>query len=522
MQHTRSKVLIVNAYLDPWRASTPTRLFVPRAMAPYFLAGRFHRDRVEVRVHDEVHHGALLDRRLYAWPDLVILTGLTAAFDRARQLSAYFRHGRPGVVVAIGGPIARALPGLCARVFDLVCQGDVESVDAVIDEVLGPGHRADTPAPRFDLARSVFSPGFIETTKNCNFACAFCSLTGEGRDYVAHEDEDIARQIAAVDRVQMLMVLDNNFYGNNRSSFEGRVRLLGEHWRRGAFRGWGALVTGDFFKSPDNLALVAENGCLALFSGVESLDPAVLRTFNKRQSLASDPRSLSKTCAAHGIIFDYGMILDFTQQTIGDVDAQIDGLLADPEVPLPGLLSLTIPIFGTPYFDEAASAGRLMPHLRLSDLDGQKIVEWPREPLDRVVPYVAALLRFRGRKMALARHAVAHALTRRTDYRWEQTALELLRPLLRYGGTVRVGTPSQMWATLRESPATYCALTDTAPAAYRPRHWLPARFARDFEPFRVTDGTGALTDESRAERHAAGASAGVSPARSAASAAPAR
>lgn len=503
MPKARPRVLIVNAYFDPWRASTPTRLFVPRAMAPYFLAGRFHRERVEVRVHDEVHHGALLDRRLYAWPDLVILTGLTVAFDRARQLAAYIRHARPGVVVAIGGPIARALPGVCARVFDLVCEDDIESLDAVIDAESGPDYRAEDPAPRFDLARSIFSPGFIETTKNCNFACGFCSLTGEGREYIAHDDDSIARQIAAVGRTRMLMVLDNNFYGNSRSSFEHRVRLIGEHWRRGAFKGWGALVTGDFFKREDNLSLVAANGCMALFSGVESLDPAVLRTFNKRHSVASDPWPLSKACAAHGIIFDYGMILDFAQQTIDDVEAQIQVLLADPEVPLPGLLSLTIPIFGTPYFDEAATAGRLMPNLRLSDLDGQTIVEWPRDPVERVVPYVSALLRFRGRKLTLARQAIRHGLRRHKDYCWEQTALEVLRPLVRYGGTVRLGTPHQMWETLREAPPTAYAATNPPRRAYRPQHRLPARFAPDFEPFLVTDADGALTDESRAERRAA-------------------
>lgn len=30
--------MIVNAYVDPWRKAAPARLFVPRAMAPYYLA----------------------------------------------------------------------------------------------------------------------------------------------------------------------------------------------------------------------------------------------------------------------------------------------------------------------------------------------------------------------------------------------------------------------------------------------------------------------------------------------------
>ena len=491
----RPRVLIVNAYVDPWRSAAPARAFIPRSMAPYYLAGRFCHERADIRVYDEVHHGAMLDRKIYGWPDLVVLTGLTVSFDRARQLSAYFRDARADVIVAIGGPIARALPKLCESVFDHVCQGDVESLDGLIDAVLGPGHRAEEPVPRFDMAGWSYGLGYVETTRNCNFSCAFCSLTGEGRAYQAYSCDYINRQLDAVGRRPYIAVLDNNFYGNNRADFERRVELLGARWRRGDFRGWGALVTGDFFKIPGNLAFAAANGCKALFSGVESFDPAVLKSFNKRQSLSSDPRTVSRVCAEHGIHFDYGMMLDFTQQTVAEVDGQVEALLDSIDTPLPGLLSLTIPILGTPYFDEAARAGRLMPNLRLCDLDGQKVVEWPKEPLERVVPYVADLLRFRGRKLRLARHATGHAWSRRRSFDAAQSVISFLGPLARFGGTVRIGNLRQMRQTWREAPRTYCAMTDPLSVSYRPTHRLAARFARDFEPLYVTDGDGHATPE---------------------------
>jgi len=492
------RVLIVNAYVDPWRSAAPTRLFIPRAMAPYYLAGRFCRNRTDIRVYDEVHHGAMLDPRLFEWPDFVVFTGLTMAFDRARQLSAYFRHARPGVAIAIGGPIARALPRLCATVFDYVCQGDVESLDDLIDSVLGAGHRADDPGPRFDLAGWSHGLGFIETTRNCNFSCAFCSLTGENRPYQPYAASEISRQFKANRQFHVLMVLDNNFYGSSRVDFTRRVDQIGAHWRRGEFRGWGALVTGDFFRNPDNLAYVAANGCKALFSGVESFDPAVLKSFNKRQSLSSDPRTLARLCAERGVLFDYGLMLDFTQQTIAEVDEQIDALFASADTPLPALLSLTIPILGTPYFDEAAAAGRLLPNLRLSDLDGQKVVEWPKEPLECVVPYVADVLRFRGRKSAVFWHAVRHAWSRRSSFDVMQSMLSLFGPLVRYVGAPRLGSIRQMRQTWREPPLTHCAMSDPLSVAYRPSHRLPERFARDFQPLYVTDGAGRLTQEIQA------------------------
>ncbi|WP_299483079.1 radical SAM protein [uncultured Roseibium sp.] len=486
----RPKVLIVNAYVDPWRSAAPMRLFIPRAMAPYYLAGRFSPKQVDVRVYDEVHHGAMLNPRQFDWPDLVIFTGLTAAFDRARQLSAYFRNANPSVCTVIGGPIARAFPKTCAGVFDHVCQDDVEALDGLVEDVLGADYLAVDPAPRFDLAGWSFGLGFVETTKNCNFSCSFCSLTGEGRAYLPYSTQEISRQLDTAGRRSMLMVLDNNFYGNNRADFERRVDLLGERWRRGDFRGWGALVTGDFFKNPKNLAKVSANGCKALFSGVESLDPEVLRNYNKRHSLSSDPRSLARLCAEHGVLFDYGMMLDFGRQTIDEVDSQIDAVLESIETPLPALLSLTIPIPGTPHFEETVRAGRLMPNLRLSDLDGQKLVEWPKEPVERVVPFLADLLRFRGRKTALARHAIRHAWSRRNAFDHLQTAISMLGPLVRFGGGLRIGSVRQMHRTWQEPKRTFCAMSDPLSVAYRPSHRLDTKFAPDFEPLYLTDAEG--------------------------------
>ncbi|WP_193173219.1 B12-binding domain-containing radical SAM protein [Nisaea nitritireducens] len=491
----KQNVLIINAYFDPWRSSTPTRWFIPRAMAPYYLAGHFNADLCNVRVWDEVFHGALLDTRLFDWPDLVIFTGLTAAFDRAHQLSAYFRNANPAVVTVIGGPIARALPSICAESFDYACQGDVEEIPQVIEDLWGSDYVSESTAPRFDLAVPSMGVGYLETTKNCNFACSFCSLTGEGRKFVSHSEQSITSQLDAMKRVLGVMVLDNNFYGNDRQSFERRVELIGERWRQGQFRGWGALVTGDFFKHPENVELMARNGCKGIFSGVESFDPEVLRSFNKKQSLTSDPRALTKLCAENGMFFDYGMIVDFSQQTIADVDSQLNAVLEDPTIPLPGLLSLTIPILGTPYFDDAARAGRLMPNLLLSDMDGQKVVEWPKEPLEKVVPFVADLMQFKGRKRALARHTVKHAWHWRRHFDLDQTALAMIRPLHRFGGRINLGNLRQMSQSRKEPPLTYCAMSDGLRSAYTPLVPLPSQFEKCFEPLRITDAGGGLTEE---------------------------
>lgn len=475
-------------------ASRPRRTFLCRAMAPCFLAGHFIPDMCDIRVWDEAFHGALLKPRLFEWLDVLVLSGLTVASDRARQLAAYVRAANPSAVVIIGGPIARALPGLAADGFDYVCMGDTEEICKIAETI--PGKDAVLPdgAPRFDLTAPRMGLCFVETTRNCNFACAFCSLTGEGRPYVAYSDTAIEAQRDAMGRTTGVVLLDNNFYGSNRAGFERQVKALGRRWQAGQFKAWAALMTGDFLKRPQNLKLVAENGCVGLFSGVESLDPAVLRNFNKKQSLVSEPLALTEACAAQGIQFDYGLIVDFAQQSIAEVDAQIDGLIADHRIPLPGLLSMTIPILGTPYFDETAASGWLMPNVMLSDMYGQTLVEWPKEPVEKVVPFIRDLLQMRGRKRAVAAHVLRHAWHWPRHLPRELTAMSLLRPLHRFGPRMVFGSWAQMRQSWQEPRLTHSAMTDRLRLAYKPIVPMPERFASAFEPLMVTDTDGRLTD----------------------------
>ena len=59
-------------------------------------------------------------------------------------------------------------------------------------------------------------------------------------------------------------------------------------YRERRIKGWSALVTGDFFGKTENLELVREAGCKALFSGIESFDSKTLLSYNKRQDTSPD------------------------------------------------------------------------------------------------------------------------------------------------------------------------------------------------------------------------------------------
>jgi hypothetical protein len=56
-----------------------------------------------------MYSGPLEDPGLLGWPDMLVLTGLTTAFDRMLHLTAYARTLNEKVIVVAGGPSIRAL-----------------------------------------------------------------------------------------------------------------------------------------------------------------------------------------------------------------------------------------------------------------------------------------------------------------------------------------------------------------------------------------------------------------------------
>ena len=212
-------------------------------------------------MYTELASGPLEDERLIAWPDMLVLTGLTNCFDRMLHLTAYARTKNPRVIVVAGGPTVRALPVLASKVFDYACLGDIEEICEVIAETFGPEYVAAQMVPRYDLAYWLGRIGYVETTRYCNFHCSFCSLTAEGRPYQTYDIEHIRRQIIASGKRNRMFFLDNNFYGSDRDHFRARLGLISEMRQQGQFQNWGALVTNDFYLRSDNLRLVKEAGC---------------------------------------------------------------------------------------------------------------------------------------------------------------------------------------------------------------------------------------------------------------------
>ncbi len=487
----RKRVLIVNTFMDEYRRTGGSPHRVPRAMGPVYLAGAFSSALCDVRLYNEQFSGALDDVRLLGWPDMLVLTGLTSSYDRMLQLTAYARTLNPKVVVVAGGPGVRALPRRSQRFFDHACTGDIEQLCSIVRDVFGANYVANDLFPRFDLApaRGIF--GYVESSRYCNFRCNFCSLTGEKRKYQTYELDYVRRQILATGKKQIIFI-DNNFYGNDRAFFLARLDMLRELCREGHIKGWSALVTGDFFCRPENLELASEAGCESLFSGVESFDTEVLKSYNKRHNTLVPQVEMIRNCLEAGILFHYGIMLDPSTRPLTELRREIGFIVGTPEITLPAFFTLAIPLLGTPYFRDCLDNGLMLPNIRLCHLDGITLAMQPLDPIEEAVAFARDLLNLRGYRGRVMQHAARFL----RHYRGTLSPLQLYAAAM--SGLLICTTSiasSPLQKPFRRTGQTYFGPTETLDPHYTPMIRMAASCEEYFRPTMVTDGAGGLAED---------------------------
>lgn len=488
----RKRVLIVNCYFDDSRQPIHRTTKLPQAVGPIYLAGAFERERCEVRCYTELASGPLEDERLLAWPDMLVLTGLTNCFDRMLHLTAYARTKNPKVIVVAGGPPVRALPLLAQKFFDYSCQGDIEELREVIAETFGPCYVASEMIPRYDLAYWLGRIGYVETTRYCNFRCSFCALTAEGRSYQTYDLENIRRQIIASGFRQRMFFIDNNFYGNDRAHFRARLNLIKEMRAKGHFGYWGALVTNEFFCRNDNLEAIKDAGCELLFSGLESFDNNWLRNFNKLQNTSSPQVEMVSKSLRAGVVFAYGLMLDVSSRTIGDLRRELEFITNTPEITIPSFITLSIPLLGTPYFYQCVEKGTLLPNTRLRDMDGTTILQKPVDDIAEVVKFVNNLQNLRGFHARLIKHAIGFSSLYHRRLTKTQMVLAMGSGLLVCAQPLTTSFTGLGWVKARPKRRTFISTTEPLDGVYTPAFRVDSRLAGHFKPTMVTDHTGEL------------------------------
>lgn len=495
LSQRRPRILIVNCHFDELRWPIKRKRMIPQAMGPIYLAGVLSRDRCDVRVYSEVPSGPMAQFDLLEWADLLVLTGLTNSLDRMRQLTAYARTLNPKVVVVVGGPVARVFPAITRQFSDFTCIGDVEELGAVAAEVFGdPSVAADEPVPRFDLAYWLRDIGYMETSRYCNFSCSFCALTGEGRKYHPYPVSVLRKHISALGRRKFVVLIDNNFYGPNRRDFLERVEFMHESRDQGHFKGWSALVTSDFFRDGRNLELVREAGCTFLFCGVESFDDEWLKSVNKPQNVLNDQVENIERCLDAGVLFLYGLVADLSSRNIEAIRGELEFVFQTPRITVPSFVTISIPIPGTPYFQECLERELILPNTRVRDLDSSTIVMRPVDDLDLTATFIHELQVMKGMRSQVFRHFLrfrrrySDALSKHQMLMYMVNCMTICQPALNGFRTL------VEWKRNRRL-RTYVSSTERLDSTYTPALPLSEDYRDYFKPTMLTDEHGQLAME---------------------------
>lgn len=333
--------------------------------------------------------------------DLLFISSIHSDFDRAKQISHYFR--RRGAKTVYGGFMASTYPHICQPFFDSIVIGDAEGCirDIVADFEQGelkrrymsvPYDASAVPVPRFDLrAKKNLIPLTLEATRGCTFRCDFCALTGIGTRFHVRSPEMVVRDITEGRRMlkdlvpwyqrKIVTFLDNNIGGNLRHLKELCTAL------EPLDIVWGSQITFNAIADPEVSKALSRAGCRAMFVGLESFNPATLQDMHKHQNAIDRTKVMLEQSRKNGILVGSGLLLS---PSVDDLDyiSSIPDKLTDCGFHMPSYVCFESPIPGTPNFHRLAAEEppALLPNALLRDFAGFTLVVRPkREPIDAFV-----------------------------------------------------------------------------------------------------------------------------------------
>jgi radical SAM superfamily enzyme YgiQ (UPF0313 family) len=336
-------------------------------------------------------------------PDLVCISSISSTAPRAYELGDFYRQ--QGLPVVLGGAHPSFLPleGLEHADYVVCGEGD-EALPELVKALSTGGSLADIhnlcyrdgdtirqnpwrpflgdldslPIPDYTLihgwkARNRRGVVSIATSRGCPFNCSFCSVIQLfGRK---HRVTSIDRVIAEIRQnglqARHIFFCDDNFTADRQRTKELCERIIAE----GLKIEWSAQVRVESAKDSELLDLMAKSGCYIVFVGLESINPATLKAYNKCQTVEG-----IKDCVNNFHRFGinvHGMFVFGSEEDHYQVIR--DTVKVSRQLDLDSLQYLILtPIPGTPFYQEMEAQNRIICR-DWSQYDGHHTVFTPRQ-----------------------------------------------------------------------------------------------------------------------------------------------
>lgn len=312
--------------------------------------------------------------------DLVGMTVITGSARRCYELAAAFR--RRGIPVVLGGPHVTLVPDDARPHAEAIVVGYAEESwpQLLRDFAAGrlrprydqePGlSLAGLPFARRELLprRRYTTTNVFEATRGCVHACEFCVIPStSGRRPLQKPVADVVADIRG-HGARRLIFVDPNLIADREYAaelFQALVPLKVQ---------WYGLSTVLLANDLPLLQLAARSGCRGLLMGLESINPASLRSVRKGFNDPARYAQLTRLLHEHGISLMGCFVFGFDHDT-PEVFAESADLAVEVRIDLPRFAILT-PFPGTPLFRRLEEQRRIL--TRDWDLyDGQHVVFQP-------------------------------------------------------------------------------------------------------------------------------------------------
>lgn len=362
-----------------------SRMMLPR-LGTVLLGTILKRHGYEVKSYVE-SMGALDIQHLLS-ADAVGISTITSTAPRAYEIARLVKEA--GIPVFMGGVHVTYLPDEALKYCDFVLRGEAD--DCILDFIsaLEKGEGFETipglsfrkdgaivhntqmsfckemdvlPCPDFSIIGGLEDKPYtklnitpIMTSRGCPYDCSFCSVTGMfGHKYRFRSTERVLEELALHQEGggNWVFFYDDNFAAHKRRTKE----LLAAMIEHGCTPPWTAQVRVEIAKDTELLNLMKRSNCHTVYIGFESINPATLKAYNKKQSV-KDIEECIEALHTNGIHI-HGMFVFGSDEDTADTIGETARFAKKNDLESVQFLILT-PLPGTKCFRDFEKEGRIL------------------------------------------------------------------------------------------------------------------------------------------------------------------
>jgi radical SAM superfamily enzyme YgiQ (UPF0313 family) len=290
--------------------------------------------------------------------DIVGITAYTSSIFRAYKIAEVYR--KKGIPTIMGGIHVSMMPEEAQHYCDAVVIGEAENIWPKVLEDFETGKLQKQytgtwvdletlPIPRRDILRNPYYRwGSIQTSRGCPMNCSFCSVTAfNGRRFRRRNLDSVIEELEQIPQ-KWISLNDDNIIGYGKKDLEWTYSFFSRILEKGIKKSFFAQSSILFGENRELIRLAAKAGIKVVFSGIESVNPETLQSYQKKINLErlhqGRYRELISNIRKEGIVFFGGFVMgsDYDVRSVFHStlkfiqSSHIDILQTSKLTPLPG------------------------------------------------------------------------------------------------------------------------------------------------------------------------------------------